>query len=76
MTTFVEQFNATYRKPHPFRQRLKELGFRQVAVAGFLGIHTSYLCNLLAGMHKMPQHIEQALQELISLAQEEEQRAA
>lgn len=74
MTSFVQQFNKTYRKPHRFRDELKRHGFKQVALATYLDITPAYLYQLLGGYCHMPDHLEAALASLVVAAEAEAQR--
>lgn len=74
MTTFVKEFNSRYHKPHPLRDQLKELGYKQVAMATYLGITPAYLYQILGGYCRMPDHLEAALASLIVAAEAEAER--
>lgn len=74
MTDFVKEFNSRFHQPHPLKAELKELGYRQAAMAKYLNITPAYLYQLLGGYCRMPDRIQVALESLIVAAQEEAER--
>ena len=75
MTNHID-LNQLKSKPHPLRAKLRKQGVTNDMLANYLELSYPYVCNLLAGMVKMPKHQEAKINALLfSLtSQEQDQR--
>ena len=73
MTKFIdiEQFRP---KPHPYRELFKKHRICIATVANYLGMHPSYITNIMAGHARMTKPVMEKLQPLVEQLQREGQQ--